>query len=78
MVTDPVILLLAREVVAERPVTLLVSENKSVSLSSPAYVPSVRRGLTKKIPNFFDGYLIWLLVSFSSSLGPAAVCESVC
>lgn len=77
MVTDPVILLLAREVVAERPVMLLVSENKSVSLSSPAYVPSVGRELTTK-PNIFRGYLIWLLVSFSSSLGPAAVCESVC
>jgi hypothetical protein len=40
LLTHPVILLLAREVVAERPVMLLVSENKSVSFSSAAYVPS--------------------------------------
>ena len=48
LLTHPVILLLAREVVAERPVMLLVSENKSVSFSSAAYVPSVRKGLTKE------------------------------
>jgi hypothetical protein len=48
LLTHPVILLLAREVVAERPVMLLVSENKSVSFSSAAYVPSVGKGLTKE------------------------------
>ena len=32
-----------RELMAERPVTLLVSENKSASFSSTAYVPSSRK-----------------------------------
>ena len=38
------------EAVTDRPVTLLVSENRSPSLSSTAYVPSVEKELLEKLP----------------------------
>ena len=57
---------------------LLVSENKSASFSSAAYVPSVGKGLNEGIQRFVSGrHLEWLLVSFVSVLGPAAVWWSV-